>query len=260
MSSGNAILDLPASKLPLLHEGETSQGQLRQLEIHCANYFTLKSIAADKQVANVIGCFRDYRITSWLDNDDERTAANALEFKAFMALVRERLLPSDWERTLKQERNGRKQDKTESFLSFLTSVERLNSFLINTSYHLDESGLRTLLESNMTTDLADEGKATDATKYKDWAEIVKRRDNIRIRRIKELHAIADERAKRDRSKTNTNDERPHKRKRDENAPPSGTTGSSSAPASSSGNGKRCPKLTDDERALLTANHGCSRCR
>ncbi|KAJ7248124.1 hypothetical protein B0H12DRAFT_1072731 [Mycena haematopus] len=148
-SSGAAILDLPASKLPLLHEGETSQGQLRQLEIHCANYFTLKSIAADKQVANVIGCFRDYRITSWLDNDDERTAASTLEFKGFMALVRERLLPSDWERTLKQERNSRKQDKTEPFLSFLTSVERLNSFLINTAHHLDDAGLRTLLETNM---------------------------------------------------------------------------------------------------------------
>ncbi|KAJ7146539.1 hypothetical protein C8R44DRAFT_600974, partial [Mycena epipterygia] len=253
-SSGAAILDLPTTKLPLLHEGETSQGQLRQLEIHCSNYFTLKSIAADKQVANVIGCFRDYRITSWLDNDDERTAASALDFKAFMALIRERLLPSDWERTLKQERNGRKQEKLEPFLTFLTSVERLNSFLINTPHHLDDAGLRTLLESNMTTDLADdvadEGKATDATKYKEWSEIVKRRDNIRIRRIKELHAIADERAKRERPKTNTNDERPQKRKRDENAPPLGTSASSSSAPNASGNGKRCPKLTDDERTLL----------
>ncbi|KAJ6483706.1 hypothetical protein DFH09DRAFT_1340216 [Mycena vulgaris] len=212
-----------------------------------------------------MGCFTDYRITAWLENDNERTAARALDFKGFMALVRERLLPSDWERTLKQERNSRKQEKHEPFLAFLTSVERLNSFLINTAHHLDDTGLRTLLESNMTTDLADdvadEGKVTDATKYKEWSEIVKRRDNIRIRRIKELHAIADERAKRERTKTTTNDERPQKRKRDENAPPSGpSTSSSSAPASSSGNGKRCPKLTEDERALLADNHGCSRCR
>ncbi|KAJ6521857.1 hypothetical protein B0H10DRAFT_1975091 [Mycena sp. CBHHK59/15] len=137
-----------------------------------------------------------------------------------MALVCEHLLPSDWERTLKQERNSRKQEKHELFLAFLTSLECLNSFLINTIHHLDNAGLRTLLESNMTTDLADEGKVTDATKYKEWSEIVKRHDNIRIRRIKELHAIADERAKRERTKTTTNDERPQKRKRDENAPPS----------------------------------------
>jgi hypothetical protein len=182
-----------------------------------------------------------------------------------MAMIRERLLPSDWERSLKQERNSRKQDKFEPFLTFLTSIERLNSFLLNTTHHLDDAGLRTLLETNMTTDLADdvadEGKVTDTTKYKEWCEIVKRRDNIRIRRIKELHAIADERAKRERTKTNTTDERPQKRKRDENAPPSGpSTSSSSTPNTSSGNGKRCPKLTEDERALLAGNHGCSRCR
>ncbi|KAJ7141489.1 hypothetical protein C8R44DRAFT_867112 [Mycena epipterygia] len=60
-TSGAATLDLPPTKLALLHEGETTQSQLRQLEVHCANYFLLKEIAANKQVANVIGCFRNYR-------------------------------------------------------------------------------------------------------------------------------------------------------------------------------------------------------
>ncbi|KAF8189236.1 hypothetical protein K438DRAFT_1971881 [Mycena galopus ATCC 62051] len=66
-TKGAAILDLPPTKLPLLHEGETTQSQLCQLEVHCANYFLLKAITSDKQVANVIGCFRDYRITAGTD-------------------------------------------------------------------------------------------------------------------------------------------------------------------------------------------------
>ncbi|KAF8199213.1 hypothetical protein K438DRAFT_1966431 [Mycena galopus ATCC 62051] len=94
-TNGTASLDLPPTKLPLLHEGETNQSQLRQLEVHCQNYFLLKSIPSDKQVANVTGCFRDYRITTWLDDDAERAAAIAMDFKAFMAAVRERLLPTD---------------------------------------------------------------------------------------------------------------------------------------------------------------------
>ncbi|KAJ7093539.1 hypothetical protein C8R44DRAFT_749911 [Mycena epipterygia] len=263
-TSGNASLDLPATKLPLLHEGETTQSQLRQLEVHCQNYFSLKDIAADKQVANVIGCFRDYRITTWLENDTERAAAILLTFKAFMVEVRERLLPTDWERSIKQEMMSRKQAKNETFLTFITAVERFNSLLINTPSHLDTAHVRTLLESNMLTDLADdlndEGKAADETNYKKWADIVKRKDNTRIRNLNRLNEIADERAKRDRRTTAPVDERPPKRsKTNENAPPS-TSGASSSSTSNAAGGKRCPKLTEDERGLLAANYGCTRCR
>ncbi|KAJ7466642.1 hypothetical protein B0H11DRAFT_1733146, partial [Mycena galericulata] len=129
---GVAQLDLPPSKLPLLHEGETTQSQLRQLEIHCSNYFSLKNIAKDQQVANVTGCFRDYRITDWLENETERDAALKLDFKKFMGKVRERLLPTDWERSIKQNMHTRKQAKDETFVIFITAIERYNSLLINT--------------------------------------------------------------------------------------------------------------------------------
>ncbi|KAJ7104802.1 hypothetical protein C8R44DRAFT_639620, partial [Mycena epipterygia] len=263
-TSGNASLDLPVTKLPLLHEGETMQSQLRQLEVHCQNYFSLKDIAADKQVANLIGCFRDYRITTWLENDTERAAAILLTFKAFMVEVRERLLPTDWERSVKQEMMSRKQAKNETFLTFITAVERFNSLLINTPSHLDTAHVRTLLESNMLTDLADdlndEGKAADETNYKKWADIFKRKDNTRIRNLNRLNEIADECAKRDRRTTAPVDERPPKRsKTNENAPPS-TSGASSSSTSNADGGKRCPKLTEDERGLLAANYGCTRCR
>ncbi|KAJ7104618.1 hypothetical protein C8R44DRAFT_746300 [Mycena epipterygia] len=263
-TSGAAALDLPPTKLPLLHEGETTQSQLRQLEVHCANYFSLKEVAADKQVANVIGCFRDYRITTWLENDAERAAAILLTFKAFMVEVRERLLPTDWERTIKQEMLARKQAKAETFLSFMTAVERSTSLLINTPSHLDTAHICTLLESNMLTDLADdlndEGKAADETNYKKWVDIVKRKDNTRIRTLNRLNEIADERAKRERRTTATVDERPPKRnKTNENAPPS-TSGGPSSSTSNAAGGKRCPKLTEEERALLAANYGCTRCR
>ncbi|KAF8214602.1 hypothetical protein K438DRAFT_1955648 [Mycena galopus ATCC 62051] len=270
-TNGAAVLDLPPTKLPLLHEGETTQSQLRQLEVHCANYFSLKTIASDKQVANVIGCFCDYCITTWLENDAERAAAIALDFKAFMAMIRERLLPMDWERSIKQDMQSRKQGKTETFLTFLTAIEHANSLLINTPSFLDEAHVHTLLESNMlvnlSDDLADDGKAADEKIYKKWCDIVKRKDNVRVRNITHLNEIADDCAKREHRTTNTNrgDDRPAKRhKRDENAAAltgrSSSNGTASNGASLTGEGKRCPKLTEEERDLLTANHGCTRCR
>ncbi|KAJ7647259.1 hypothetical protein FB45DRAFT_860542 [Roridomyces roridus] len=198
MSSPDAAqLDLPVGKPPLLHEGEVTQDQLRKFECHAGSYFTAKKIAAAEQVAHVMGCLRDYRITDWLENDEERTAAAALDFKSFMGKVREHLLPTDWIRTIKKELNGRKQGPKETFLKFLTAVERTNSLLVNTDAHLSPAQIRSLLESNMLTDLAedldDDGKAAAEDDYKKWCELVKSRDNIRLRNIARLNQVAEER-------------------------------------------------------------------
>ncbi|KAJ6498436.1 hypothetical protein C8R47DRAFT_971704, partial [Mycena vitilis] len=258
--SGLAVLDLPASKLPCLHEGETSQAQLRQLEIHCLNYFTLKGVEKEKFVANAMGCFRDYRITDWLNIDAERTAALLLDFKAFMNLVRERLLPSDWERQLRQQFNTRKQGPKETFMTFATAVRSSNSLLINTASHVDDARIRVILESNMLSDLADDladdGKAAAEADFGKWLTEVKRVDEKRTRNEKRMVAVAaEERSKRERNATNNGDDRPYKRKRDENVPPSSTSTSGTSTT-----GKRCPKLQEVERDLLVANHGCTKCR
>ncbi|KAF8205730.1 hypothetical protein K438DRAFT_1964141 [Mycena galopus ATCC 62051] len=256
-----ATLDLPTTKLPLLHKGDTTQSQLHQLEVHCANYFLLKTIAADKQVANIISCFHDYCITTWLENDAEHAAAIALNFKAFIAKIWEHLLPTDWECTIKQDMHSRKQGKSKTFLTFLTIVEHANSLLINTLLFLDEAHICTLLESNMlidlSDDLADDSKAADEKDYKKWCDIVKRKDNVRIHNIARLNKTADDRAKREPRTTNTVDEHPQKRNKHKKnaAPPPASTSGSGSTASTVG-AKHCPKLTDEERNLLTANHGC----
>ncbi|KAF8210838.1 hypothetical protein K438DRAFT_1959055 [Mycena galopus ATCC 62051] len=112
--------------------------------------------------------------------------------------------------------------------------------------------------TDLSDDLADDGQAADEKDYKKWCDIVKHKDNVHVRNIARLNEIADDHAKRERHVTNTVEDRPAKRnKRDENtAPP---TGASSSGSGTAGEGKRCPKLTDEERELLGANHGCTRC-
>ncbi|KAJ7026162.1 hypothetical protein C8F04DRAFT_966898, partial [Mycena alexandri] len=237
LSSSVAILELPAGKMPLLHEGETSQAQLRQFEVHARNYFSLKKIAAADQVSHAIGCFRDFRVNDELEIESERAAALALDFKAFMDKIRGYLLPSA------------PAAASEVFTTFATAVRSANSLLLNTPSHVDDARIRTILEANMdsdlTDDLVDDGKAADEKDFTKWLDIVKRVDEKRLRQNKRLLAIAAAERERTTSNNNNNgnDERPHKRnRRDENTAPSGSSGSSG--------GKRCPKLTEAERDLL----------
>ncbi|KAJ7017923.1 hypothetical protein C8F04DRAFT_978254, partial [Mycena alexandri] len=260
-SLSTAVLELPAGKMPLLHEGETSQAQLRQFEVHAKNYFSLKKVAAADHVAHVIGCFRDFRVTDELEIESERAAALALDFKKFMDKIRGYLLPSDWERRLRQQVNQRKQGTNETFTKFATAVRSANSLLINTPSYVDDARIRTILEANMVPDLIDDliddDKAAGESDFTAWLDIVKHIDDKRLRQGKRLRDIAAEereRAKRERNTSNTNDERPAKRnRRDENTAPSSSS-------TNAAGGKRCPKLTEAERDLLNANHGCTKCR
>ncbi|KAJ6460791.1 hypothetical protein C8R47DRAFT_931085, partial [Mycena vitilis] len=158
----------------------------------------------------------------------------------------------------RQEVNARKQGPKESFMTFATAVRSSNSLLINTPSHVDDGRIRVILEANMLMDLSDDvhddGKPAAETDFNKWLAEVKRLDEKRTRGVQRMQAIVEERAKRERNMTHNGDDRPAKRKRDENAPPSTAT------TSTSSTGKRCPKLSDSERDLLLANNGCTKCR
>ncbi|KAJ7024606.1 hypothetical protein C8F04DRAFT_968742 [Mycena alexandri] len=203
------ILKLPTGKMPLLHEGETLQAQLRQFEVHAKNFFLPKKIAAADQSAHAIGCFRDFRVTDELKIETERAVALALNFKSFMDKICGYLFPSDWERLLRQQVNQCKQGATKPFPKFTTEICGANSLLINTTSHVDDARLRTILEANMVSDLIDDDKVTDKTTFTGWLDIVKRADEKRLHQHKRLLAItAAERecAKRDRTTSNNNND------------------------------------------------------
>jgi hypothetical protein len=209
--SGIAVMDLPSGKMPLLHEGETTQAQLRSVEVHTRNYYTPKGIDDPKlQVAHALGCFRDHRVTDLIEIESERAAILALDFKQFMDKIRDILLPSDWERDLRHQVNTRRQGVKESFADYSTFVRTNNSLLINPKSHVDNARIRVILESNMIRDLADKlinAKADEITDFKAWLDEAKHIDAKRIRdaanAYKTLHEIAEDARKRDRTATST---------------------------------------------------------
>ncbi|KAJ7176540.1 hypothetical protein C8R46DRAFT_889740, partial [Mycena filopes] len=259
-----ATLESAATKPPVLHEGETTQAILRQFEIAFKNYVSYKSLDAAAQAAILVGCFRDYRITDWLEIDSERDAALLMTTKQIMAKVRTLVLSPSWERDLRVSMNQRKQSKTEPFSEFATSVRSTNSLLINTDSHVDDARIRTLLEAGMLSDLQEDYEDDpDAKKEKDfrlWLVEVERVDVKCMRANGRLRAIADEQRKafdaahkRNATSEHSGD-RPPKKTRNENAPPAASSSSSTT------DGKHCPKLTAEETQLLNENHGCRKCR
>ncbi|KAJ7040844.1 hypothetical protein C8F04DRAFT_916394, partial [Mycena alexandri] len=133
-----ATLESSATKPPVLHEGEITQAILRQFEIAFKNYVSYKSLDRAQQASILVGCFRDYRITDWLEIDDERDAALLMTSKEIMAKVRSLVLSLSWERDLRIVMNQRKQGKTEPFSEFATAVRSTNSLLINTDSHVED--------------------------------------------------------------------------------------------------------------------------
>ncbi|KAF8151986.1 hypothetical protein K438DRAFT_1988102 [Mycena galopus ATCC 62051] len=175
-----AILESTATKPPVLHEGETTQAVLRQFEIAFKNYVSYKSLDRAAQATILVGCFRDYRITDWLEIDSERDAALLMTFKEIMAKVRSLILSPSWERDLRVTMNQRKQGKTEPFSEFATAVRSTNSLLINTTSH---------------EDYEDDPDAKKEKSFPLWLVEVERVDIKRSRANARLRTIADEQRK-----------------------------------------------------------------
>ncbi|KAF7330601.1 Reverse transcriptase-RNase H-integrase [Mycena sanguinolenta] len=260
----NATVEAIAGKPPIFHEGKCTQAALRQFEVAFANYCTLKAVTEESdKMAVAVGCFRDHKITDWLEMEDERPRILKMTFKEFMTTLRKRVLPKNWERDTRLSMNQRRQAVDESFLDFQTAVRALNSHLTNTDSHLDDGRLHNLLETNMLVELQEDYAADAKAKDEEDFPILARRSR----------AIAEQRERerereRERKRNATNDggnERPAKRNGNTNGSPSGggSGGGSSTMQSNTGGGgggKRCPKLTTAEAELLNAHHGCRKCR
>ncbi|KAJ6560363.1 hypothetical protein B0H19DRAFT_1260971 [Mycena capillaripes] len=118
-----ATVGAVSGKPPVLLEGKCSQAVLRQFEVAFVNYCTVKAITTDEtQMAVAVGCFRDHKITYWLEIEADREKVLAMTFKGFMAELRKRVLPQNWERDTRLARNQRRQGPNETFLNFETAL------------------------------------------------------------------------------------------------------------------------------------------
>jgi hypothetical protein len=196
----NATVEAHATKPPILLEGDCTQATLRQFEIAFQNYCTLKTVEPKGETAIVVGCFRDYRITDWLQIEEERTKVLAMSFKEFMVELRKKMLPLDWERAARLSMLARRQSASETFDDFATNVRSQNSLLSGTSSHLADDRLRLQLESAMLPELLEDYETDAVAKHKtdfnEWLTGVRRIDATRIRSNARYQRLAAEDRKR----------------------------------------------------------------
>ena len=123
----------------------------------------------------------------------------------------------------------------------------MNCVLRNTRSHLSEERLRDTLEANIDGDLrllAREADASGKKKLADWMDLMERLDAKRKMELKRQQEVAADEVQRNSSA---------KRQNSRN---SGTFSVSSGRSDQ----KRLPRLTQEERDILSKHQGCFKCR
>ena len=140
---------------PILTKGNVSPAVLSQLLQYFNSYFHKCKIDNEDKVRNVLMSFEDIKIDNWIKNNQETFLADGYTFEAFTAELRKRFLDPHWESTIVRTIVNSQMTPHESFSTFANRVMQGNNLLIGTTSHLDSTALRSKLELNMSTYLAD---------------------------------------------------------------------------------------------------------
>jgi hypothetical protein len=247
MVSNMAVLDDESnSKAPILRPGDISPDVMRRFEHACLNYFDHKEVVAEKQVRKILSSFKDSCISDWIANEHERLLE--LSFTEFMSEIRDGYLDRDWEDSTRRELLVMFQNNT-SFRDYSVRVQGKNSLLLGTDSHLGDDKLRHRIEAGMNERLAKRCKAEKVNKvvdFKDWLAKVKRVDD----------GLQDDRREWEAMARNS-----HETSRKTNVLAEPSCRYNTQPSSSNVNNRvLLPKLTENERTLLSSNDGCFKCR
>ncbi|KAJ7126435.1 hypothetical protein C8R43DRAFT_1123225 [Mycena crocata] len=175
-SDAATVIAVPG-KQPTLTPGPLSPAILANYEHACRNYFNTKDIAAEKQVAVVIGGLQDIHIVDWLTPEEESARVVALKFKEFMAELCARFLDKDWESKARTDSLKCCMRADEMFLESHTRIVKIHSLLTGTASALDPTRLQHTIEAGLVPDLlrrlnkSNEAKA--AKVLPDWIAAVK---------------------------------------------------------------------------------------
>ncbi|KIO09532.1 hypothetical protein M404DRAFT_22030 [Pisolithus tinctorius Marx 270] len=229
----------PGKTPPFLTAGDITPEGLRSWELGCENYFRLKSVAEDVQVAKVVGHLLDPHIQDWISNNGSRLTA--LTFSEFMEEVRTYWLPSDWAEAIQQKMLSSMQGN-KAFHLWAVEVESLNVLLRGSEFHLTEDHLHFHLESHMHPDLTAEYHLTSShheKRFQAWLDLVHLLDEKCVHDTVKLDAALRKKPFQPSCSANT------------------MALNSKAP-----DGRTCthpPALTIEERQLLRDNSGCFKC-
>ena len=140
---------------PILTKGNVSPAVLAQLLQYFNSYFHKCKITNEDKVRNVLMSFEDIKIDNWIKNNQDQFLADGYTFEAFTAELRKRFLDPHWESSIVRTIVNSQMTSHESFSTFANRVMQGNNLLIGTPSRLDSAALRTKLELNMSSYLAD---------------------------------------------------------------------------------------------------------
>ena len=245
---------LVVTRPPQLSNGEISPKSAKDFENYCLNYFVNAKggIEENLKVSRILGCFENDLVNDWISVNHERFTL--LTFVEFMKEFRSRWLPHDWEQSIRAKiLSACLFPKKQCFEEWAAFIQSLNVSLRGTPSHLDDDRIRLQLEAGLDEDLqtaARDAKAHEELSLHPWISKIKDLDNRRIVQRKRV-AEAVEEAMRTNKKPFTASSRFANTTSSESKTPSiGSSSTRDYP----------PKLTDEERQLLTDYAGCFKCR
>lgn len=176
--SNSASVECTSGKAPVLTGGDITPAVMMEFENACLDFFEVKLVPAEKQVAFILPGIKDFRIRNWVAAD--RATIVALPFATFMIQLHKNSLHPDWEDHVRDEiLKSRLEPAKESFWDWSQNVIKLNCLLRNTTSLFDDTTLQNQLDAHLDDDLKDRVKHSEAKKektLKSWVDAVRRLD------------------------------------------------------------------------------------
>jgi len=257
--------------LPCVTASTLTAQMLRDFEDYANVHFTSgvkKELTEKRKMKLIAGCFANKEVMNWIISEADKQD-DTVTFSLFLDKLRNHFLDSNWEVQVQRQLLNEMMSKDDKYTDWATRVKRKNDVLKNTKFHLNESNLCDFLQHHLCNELtvavysmdcADGRKLHDVKTLAIWEKYVrvldeKRLENRRMVR-EELDAVERQRAARsskDKQASTSgnkngngskNGKFTEKKKEPGDAPPE----------------QRCPRLTDEEKAILSQFNGCYKCR
>ena len=269
---------------PILNDGIITPSILQIWRKKAELFFEVKAIDPKDRVKSILSSFCSPSLVNWV-NENEPTL-RTLSWANFFSELKKTTLTPGWDFTIFRSMVNIKQPSSQSFAKWMNDIWGANFSLTDTRFHKNAATLRAHLESHISDDLAkflaslsknERDRIDTLENLEEWlCEMINLDEKMTSSRKRHL-ALVDEAVKCQHTSFTayrSTASRPTPPSNPSNYP---TPQSSSIPPQSSSivpklstllrakvpipPGYRFPpKLTDSERELLRANHGCRICR
>ncbi|EIW59628.1 uncharacterized protein TRAVEDRAFT_81080, partial [Trametes versicolor FP-101664 SS1] len=252
----------------MLTPGRITPAALFSWEAGCRQYFCHCPVEEANRVGFASGGFQDARVMDWWITNS--ATLEVLSFEAFMAVFRKQWLPANWANEIVTAMFQSKQNEDNSFDVWVTSLEKQNAYLRDTTHRLSNTALRGLITATACEEmrfLMLRSKYFSLDEYSTWKAALIVFDNERLTnrkcrfceyeqfaRSKSVPTLGSSKSRSGSSVSSTGNSGSGK------ARTTGSGGSGNSVNTASLSKPKVPRLTEDERRILMENNGCFKCR